>query len=129
MSLRHIKLFSLHLVPLLGALLLSSCGGDKASGGGCDVVANPQQESFFQVTNELSSGLEWVLPDFTFGGDMKPGECNRFGLANGSYTVELTQCNIGDSQCTSTFGRTVRQMFSVASGETYSINVTAGLFQ
>ena len=93
------------------------------------MVANPTEESFFQVTNGLSSGLQWVIRDYAFGGDMKPGECNKFGVANGSYTVRLTQCNIDDAACTSTFGSTVSHMFTVASGETYNITVDTVFFQ
>ena len=121
----------LHITLILGAFLLSSCGSDDITGGGggCDLVGNAQEESFFQVTNNLSSGLQWIIRDYAFGGDMKPGECNQFGVTNGTYTVRLTQCNIGDAACTSTFGATVSQMFTVASGETYSITVTSALFQ
>ena len=122
--------YTLHIVPILCALLLTSCGSDDitSGSGGCDLVANPQEESFFQVTNGLSSGLQWIIRAYAFGGDMKPGECNKFGVANGSYTVRFTQCSIAGAACTSTFGPTVSQMFTVASGDTYSITVTTDMF-
>ena len=51
---------------MLFLVLLSSCGSveDSLSGGGCQVVANPQAESFFKVTNNLSSGFTMAFIRF-----------------------------------------------------------------
>ena len=114
---------------LLGLLLVSCSSAVENLGGGCQVVAYPQAESFLKVTNNLSSGLQWNLSAYAFGADMKPGECTIFGLDAGSYSVEFNQCNIGDSKCTSAFGGTKTEMFSVASGNTYTYDIYLSFFQ
>ena len=106
-----------------------SSGGEAVESSGCDIVANPDGPSFFNVANKLSSGLEWVFTDsFAFGADMKPGECTSFGLLAGSYKVDFTQCNIADEACTSTFGSTIQEIITVGDGQTQTITVNNGFF-
>ena len=121
------------LVPVwVGIILLSGMfllgQDDWQPDVGCDVVANPGWSNNFRVINSLGTGLEWVIQTYPFGADMKPGECTIMGVSEGSHIVEFTQCNIGDAACISTFGPTIPISFSVTGGETYTIEVTSGLF-
>lgn len=117
------------LLLVLFAFALAGCGGGGGSAGGaCDVVANAGGPAFFRVENNLSSGLSWTLPAFAFGADMKPGECTIMGVVARQYTAELQQCNIGGAACTSTFGPTKMIVFSVLSGETFTLDVASSTF-
>ena len=111
---------------------LAGCSkGGSSSGSGdasCDTVANADGPGYLKVINNLSTGLEWYLQEYAFGADMKPSECTIFGVAAGTHTVKLTQCNIADAACTSTFGSTISKNFSVADGETYTITVSSNFF-
>lgn len=120
------------LLILLLTAFMSACGdsdGDDGNGAAqCDVVANPGWSNNLKVINHLATGLEWYLEEYAFAADLKPAECTIFGLNEGSHTVELTQCNIGDEGCTSTFGPTKAVDFSVIGGQTYTIDVKSGFF-
>lgn len=102
--------------------------GNDDGGGSCDMIANQDGPAYFKVKNNLSSGLEWYLNSYAFGADMKPGECTNMGVAASQYTVRFQQCNIGDGACTSTFGSPRSIVFSVAQGETHTVNVDSSFF-
>jgi len=122
------SLTSVFLIILL-AVFIAACGSSSDDGEArCDVVANADGPAFLKVVNRLDSGLSWVMWEYAFGADMKPGECTIFAVSTGSHTVELTQCYISNDSCTSNFGSTVTRDFSVSDGETYTIEVTEGLF-
>lgn len=108
----------------------SGCGVVSSSvDGSCDIVANPDGPAFFKVQNNLSSGLEWYLPDYAFAADMKPGECTIMGvLANQTFTAELQQCTIGDEACITYFGPTEFIPFTLGNGETFTLSVDSTLF-
>lgn len=108
--------------------IITCGGGDDVGGQSCDVVGNPQGPAFMKVANNLSTGLEWHLSNYPFGASMKPGECTIFGLSAIQHSASFTQCNIGPEACTSTFGPTIQKAFAVASGETYTFDVTIGMF-
>ena len=119
------------LMVSLTAVMTACGGGDGDDGNGvprCDVVANPGWSNNLKVINHLDTGLEWYMEEYAFAADMKPGECTIFGVHEGSHSVELTQCNIGDEACTSNFGPTKTIDFAVNGGETYTIDVTSGFF-
>lgn len=118
-----IKIVSLFII-LLG---VSSCGS-SSGGGGCDLVANAGGPAYFEVENNLSSGLEWTISTYAFGADMKPGECTRMGVASRQHTVELQQCTIGSAACTSSFGPIRTIVFDVLDGDTYTLEVNSGFF-
>lgn len=120
--------FLKYLILLLPMCLSACSSSDSSTGGGCDVVANPDGPAFFRVENQLNSGLSWHLPAFAFGADMKPGECTIMGVISRQYIVEIQQCDIGDAACTSTFGPVKSIVFSVLEGETYTLNVTNTTF-
>ena len=132
------KYFGLHLhignkryLVVFIAALLSACssGGGGGGGGSCDTVANANASAFFQVQNKLGGGLEWYLPDYAFGADMRPGECTVMGVTPSQYTLQLMQCNLtGDSGCTSYNGSTKYITFSVAQDETFKLTVDASTF-
>lgn len=108
---------------------LSACGGSSSGGSGsCDIIANAAGPAFFRVENNLNSGLEWFLPAFAFAADMKPGECTIMGVPSRQYTVELQQCNISDAGCTSNFGPSKVEVFSVLDGETFTLIVDSSTF-
>ncbi|VAX32779.1 hypothetical protein MNBD_NITROSPIRAE03-968 [hydrothermal vent metagenome] len=115
---------------ILLAVFITACGSSSDDGETrCDVVANAEGPAFLKVINHLETGLSWVIQEYAFGADMKPGECTIFGVSAGTHTVELTQCYISDnSACSSNFGTTKTRNFSVADGETYTIDVTEGFF-
>lgn len=125
------------LIPIVFAfvfaVMLASCGSGGGGGGGgqrCDIVANAQGPGYLKVINNLSTGLEWYMMAYGFAAEMQPGECTIFGVStNRTHTVELTRCNIADEGCSSNFGSTISKNFTVADGETYTINVTASFFQ
>ena len=118
----------LQMLFALLAFLLVGCGGGGGGSSSCDLVANASGPAFFKVENNLSSGLSWFLPAFAFGADMKPGECTKMGVPASQFTVELQQCNIGSSSCTSNFGPTKMIVFTVLSGETFTLDVTSSTF-
>ncbi|MEC4685649.1 MAG: hypothetical protein VST71_07955 [Nitrospirota bacterium] len=124
------KVLTRVFLVILLAVFMTSCGSSSDDGEtSCDVVANANGPAFLKVINNLDSGLSWVMQEYAFGADMKPGECTIFGVATGSHTVELTQCSISDnSGCSSNFGTTKTRNFSVSDGETYTIDVTEGFF-
>ena len=114
------------LTTLVGAC---SSGGSDNSVGSCDMIANPDGPAYFKVVNNLSGGLEWYFQgSYAFGADMKPGECTNMGVAASQYTIQLQQCNISDSGCTSNFGSSRSVAFSVAQGETYTLTVNGSFF-
>jgi hypothetical protein len=77
-------------VPLLLISLAACSGGSNGGGsGGCDLIANANGPAYFQVENNLSSGLQWYLPAYAFGADMKPGECTKMGVSSSQFTLEL----------------------------------------
>lgn len=121
-----------YIILSLVLMCLSACSsedsGVSSASSGCDTVANPAGPAFFKVENNLSSGLAWFLPAYAFGADMKPGECTIMGVASSQLTVEVQQCNIGATACTSTFGITKSIVFSVLDGETYTLSVTSNTF-
>jgi hypothetical protein len=124
--------FRLLVLMTMTDLLMVAC--DNGGGSGeprCDVVANANASAFFKVINHLDSGLAWNFSDgsYAFGADMKPNECTVFGLNPGGYSVTFQQCNIGDAACTSYFGPTKDVVFSVNSGETYTVDVSGNFFQ
>ncbi|GMT47420.1 MAG: hypothetical protein IEMM0007_0986 [bacterium] len=123
------SLTSVFLIILLAGLI-TACGSSSDDGeSSCDVVANAKGPAFLKIINHLDTGLSWVMWDYAFGADMKPGECTIFGVSAGTHTVELTQCYISDnSACSSNFGTTKTRNFSVADGETYTVDVTEGFF-
>ena len=122
-SLKHLLMLPLML------LFLSACSSDDGGGSVvCDTVANPDGPAFFKVENNLDSGLIWILQAYAFGADMKPGECVIMGVDPDQYTVEIQQCNIGDADCTSTFGSSKLIVFSVGQGETYTLTVDSNTF-
>lgn len=125
-SLKHLLMLPLML------LFLSACSSDDGGGGGsvvCDTVANPDGPAFFKVENNLDSGLTWYfVQSYPFGADMKPDECVIMGVDPDQYTVEIQQCNIGDSACTSTIGSSKLIVFSVGQGETYTLTVDINTF-
>lgn len=97
----------------------------------CDVVANPNEDSFLKVINRLENGLAWIFSDgsYSFGADMRPDECTIFGLNPGTYSVTFQQCNISrDDGCTSTIGNPKEVMFTTATGQTHTIEVDASFF-
>ncbi len=112
------------------AVFITACGSSSDGGeSGCDVVANAGGPAFLKVINHLDTGLSWVMQDYAFGADMKPGECTIFGVSAGNHTVELTQCYISDdSGCSSNFATTKTRNFSVSEGETFTIEVSEGFF-
>ncbi len=120
------KMVSVFLFVLLAALM-ASCGSDP-SGSDCQVVANPDWSNNLKVINNLDTGVEWKISKYPFGADMKPGECVIMGVSEGSYTVDLTQCQIGDAACISMFGPTITENFTVSGGQTHTIDVTSGMF-
>jgi len=91
--LKFLKAFTIYVFI---SFLATGCGNGSDSGvSNCDVVANTGESSFFKVINNLSTGLDWrLINSFPFGADMKPGECTSVALDEGSYTVEIIQCNI-----------------------------------
>ena len=120
------------LLMIFIAVFVAACGSGGSSDDGaprCDIVANADGPGYLEVINNLSTGLEWYMQDYAFSADMKPGECTIFGVATGTRTVELTQCDIADAACTLTFGPTKSLDFSVADGETYTISVDKSFFQ
>lgn len=109
-------------------LTLSACNSGGGGSGGCDTVANPDGPAYFQVENNLSSGLQWYLSAYAFGADMKPDECTKMGVSSSQFTVELQQCNIGEDACTSAFGSVKSIVFSVVDGETFTLTVDDSFF-
>ena len=118
----------IYLVFSVVLLQSMGCSSSDTSGGGCDIVANPDGPAFFKVQNNLSTGLTWFLPPYPLAADMKPGECTIMGVASSQYTVEIQQCNIADAACTSYFGVTKFIVFSVGQGETYTLTVDSNTF-
>jgi hypothetical protein len=129
---RSRSLFKLVLVLVI-SLVVASCSSDDGGGEpSCDLVASTTTNptAFFKVVNSLNGGLQWYFTNgIPFGADMKPGECTLFGLSPGGYSVTLQQCNIGSEACTSNFGPTRQEVFTVESNETYTVTVTASYFQ
>jgi hypothetical protein len=123
----HIKLTNT-LMLIFGCFTLISCSSGGGSSGGCDLIANANGPAYFQVENNLSSGLQWYLSAYAFGADMKPGECTKMGVSSRQFTVELQQCNIGGGACTSSFGPIKAIVFSVLDGETYNLSVDSSTF-
>lgn len=126
-SLKYIMLYT--TLICLGAC--TSSGDDSGSNnasGACDIVANAAGPAYFEVKNNLSSGLAWYLPDYAFGADMKPGECTKMGVPASQITMELQHCNISNAACTSYFGVTKTIVFSVLGGQTYTLSVTSNTF-
>lgn len=111
-------------LPVIG------CGhGSNSGGANCKIVGNENGPSFLKVINNLSTGLEWsFINSFSFGADMKPGECISFGLDEGSYTVEINQCNISDAVCMMTFGPATRRTFTLGNQHTHTIMVNNSFF-
>jgi hypothetical protein len=117
------------LFSIVVLFTLNACGSSSSSSSSnCDTVANPNGPAYFKVENRLNSGLEWFLPAYAFGADMKPDECTIMGVAASQLTVEVTQCNIGGGACTSTFGPTKMIVFNVSSGDTFTLKVTDNTF-
>jgi len=118
------------LFGIVALFTLTSCGSSSSSSSSssCDTVANAGGPAFFKVRNNLNSGLEWFLPAYAFGADMKPDECTIMGVAASQFTVELTQCNIGGGACTGTFGPTIMRVFNVSAGDTFTLKVNSNTF-
>jgi len=125
------KLLKSLSIVLFITLLVIGCGGGSGDSGisNCDVVANASDSSFFKVINNLSTGLEWrLINSFPFGADMEPGECTSVVLDEGSYTVEINQCNISDAACISSFGPTISRTFSIGNHHAHTIMVNNSFF-
>ena len=124
MSLKHLMLTFM----LIFITACSGGGGDGDNSGSCDIIANPDGPAFFRVENNLSTGLEWILPAFAFGADMQPGECTIMGVTSRQFTVDLQQCNIGNDGCTSNFGLSKSIVFSVLDGDTFTLTIDSNFF-
>lgn len=104
--------------------------GDSDGGGSadCDLVANPQENSFLQVENDTNTGIEWYLADYAFGAFLRPGECTRFGLTPGTYDLETTRCLSSTDYGCPNNGVNVTESFTVKDGEIYLRVVTEDYF-
>jgi hypothetical protein len=127
--------------PALAAatFLAAACGGggggDDGNGGNamCErVSAGPTS---ITIRNSLSTGLQAVFEELSFGADMLAGECNIVGFdtAGRSLAVHITlrQCNntSANSDCTGgLFGPARTRTVNVSPGSSSNVTVDAATF-
>lgn len=134
-----LRIFTTQATLAAMVVLAAACGG--GGGGGDDDGGNAACErvsagpTSITVRNSLSTGLQAVFEELSFGADMLAGECNIVGFDTGGRSlavhITLRQCTntAANSDCTGgLFGPVRTRTVNLAPGDASTLTVDAATF-